>query len=144
MIDRELIERKLVLILRDLVALDPIVEQGVDHFLGDLRDQAVVERYLERMVGRMIDINYHLLTATGEPPPSDYYGSFVRLAASGILEASFAREIASAAGLRNHLVHEYDDIDPQKVFDAARRALVDVPRYGEAIRRALPASPTDQ
>jgi hypothetical protein len=29
-------------------------------------DQAVAERHLERMIGRMIDVNYHLLTECNE------------------------------------------------------------------------------
>ena len=68
--------------------------------------QAVVERYLERTIGRMIDVNFHLITGAGHAPPTDYHASFVKLADLGVLESDFARQVARAAGLRNRLVHE--------------------------------------
>ncbi len=58
-------------------------------------DQAVAERHLERMIGRM--------------------------------------RIASAAGLRNRIVHEYDEIDHDRVFEALGNALEDIPRYLSAV-----------
>ena len=42
------------------------------------------------------------------------HASFTRLAELGVLDAEFARRIARAAGLRNRLVHEYEDIDPRR------------------------------
>lgn len=103
-------------------------------YLESLRDQAMVERYLERMIGRAIDVNYHLLTASGEPPPPDYHSSFTRLAPLGVLETPFAKRVASAAGLRNRLVHDYDRIDPAKVYKALQDALDDLPSYLRQVR----------
>src|SRR5450756_654424 len=68
------------------------------------------ERYIERAVGRMIDVNYHLLTEFGQAPPPDYYQSFVQLATLGVYPAEFAARIASCAGLRNRIAHEYDAV----------------------------------
>jgi len=128
-VDRDLITRKLLLIARDLEELREIASSDVDHFRGDRRDQAVVERYLERMIGRTIDVNFHLITETGHAPPADYHASFIRLADLGVLDAEFARRIARAAGLRNRLVHEYEDIDPRRVFEALQSAFKDLPIY---------------
>ena len=51
----------------------------------------------------------------------------------GILEPVFASKIASSAGQRNRIVHDYDDIDPAKVFEAIQAALSDLPVYLKAI-----------
>jgi uncharacterized protein YutE (UPF0331/DUF86 family) len=126
-IDRELVTRKLLLIARDLEELREMAPSDAEAYINSRRDQAVVERYLERMIGRAIDVNYHLITETGHPPPSDYHASFTRLAELGVLEPAFAGRIARAAGLRNRLVHEYEDIDPRLVFQALQSALRDVP-----------------
>ena len=128
-IDPELVTRKLVLITSDLESLRSIASQGLDHYLQSRFDQAVVERYLERVVGRMIDINYHVITESGQPPPADYHASFMRLVELGLLEPEFAQRIARAAGLRNRLVHEYEEIDSRKVFEALDAALRDIPVY---------------
>lgn len=127
-IDGELVTRKLLLITRELDALREVHGHGVDAYVTSRVDQAVAERLLERVIGRMIDVNYHLLTGSGQPPPSDYHASFVQLGAS-ILPSDFARRLASSAGLRNRIVHEYDDLDPLKVFEALGAALQDVPAY---------------
>ena len=46
-----------------------------------------------------------------------------------VLDPAFARQIASAAGLRNRIAHEYEEIDESKVFDGLLAALRDIPRY---------------
>jgi uncharacterized protein YutE (UPF0331/DUF86 family) len=136
-VDPALVTRKLLLIVSDLEALRPVVQRGETAYLGSRVEQAFVERYLERIIGRMIDVNYHLLTGAGHAPPSDYYASFVRLGEIGVLEPAFARGIARAAGLRNRLVHEYEEIDAIKVFAALTDALRDIPSYVDAVNRHL-------
>jgi len=137
MIDRDLITRKLALIAADLKALAPLAAKSVDEYLRSKIDEVLVERYLERIVGRMIDVNYHLLTESGHPPPTDYYQSFTQLSKLGVLPAAFAAQIAACAGLRNRLVHEYDDIDAERVHEAAAAAVRDIPEYAKHVQRFL-------
>ena len=129
MIDSELVTRKAVLIMRDLSALEPIARKDLTTYLASPVDEVLVERYLERAIGRMIDVNYHVITESGHPPPSDYYASFVELARLGVLAPEFARRVAVCAGLRNRLVHEYDELDPTKVYEALQAACRDIPEY---------------
>jgi uncharacterized protein YutE (UPF0331/DUF86 family) len=138
-VDPALVTRKLLLIAADLDALRPAADRGLDAYLASQLEQAFVERYLERTIGRMIDVNYHLITGSGHPPPPDYHASFLRLADLGVLDPAFARDISRAAGLRNRLVHDYEGLDPVKVFDALAAALADIPRYLDQVNRYLRA-----
>lgn len=133
--DPDLVTRKMMLIASDLDVLGPIRDRGLDAYRLSVVDQAVAERYLERMIGRMIDINYHVLTGSGQPPPTDYYASFIQLGTLRVLAPAFARHIASSAGLRNRIVHEYDTLDHDRVYEAVARALHDVPVYLRAVRQ---------
>ena len=137
MIDAELVTRKMLLITRDLTGLEPIARKDVGEYLASPTDEIVAERYLERMIGRMIDINYHLITETGHAPPADYYESFAQLVRLGILEHEFATRIAACAGLRNRIVHEYDELDPRKVHEALQAALRDIPAYLDRVNDHL-------
>lgn len=137
MIDRDLVTRKMLLITRDLRALTPYAQKPVETYLASEIDEVVVERRLERIIGRMIDINYHLITQAGDPPPSDYYESFTQLARINAVPAAFASRIASCAGLRNRIVHEYDDVDPARVYEALLAAVNDVPEYLGYVHRYL-------
>lgn len=133
MIDRELVTRKIVLISGDLEELRKFDAAGLEAYLADPYKEILAERFLERMISRMIDVNYHIITGTGRTPPRDYYDSFAELGKMGILDPQFASGIARAAGLRNRIVHEYDEIEPEKVFEALRSALVDLPVYLQAV-----------
>ena len=141
MIDAELVTRKMVLIAQDLTALQPIAGKALADYLASPIDEVLVERYLERIIGRMIDVNYHLLTETGHPPPPDYYQSFLQLARLGVLDHEFAPRIAGCAGLRNRIVHEYNELDPRKVYEALQTALRDIPIYLRRIGEYLERSP---
>ncbi len=129
MIDRDLVTRKMVLITADLGTLQGIASKDRGSYLASPTDELVAERLLERMIGRMIDINFHLITEAGEAPPADYHESFTRLARLGVLERDFATRIAGSAGLRNRIVHEYDEIDPARVHEALQSAVEDIPAY---------------
>lgn len=137
MIDNDLVTRKMVLIAQDLRELEHIGRGGLDTFLGDRHAVVLAERYLERAIGRMIDINFHVLIESGQPPPSDYYASFLALGPLGVYDASFARGIAAAAGLRNRIAQEYDEIDARLLFEALVAATADVPAYLAHLRRHL-------
>lgn len=134
MIDRTLIIRKMNLIIKDLKALEPYATLSLESYLKNPIHEILTERYLERIIGRMIDINYHLITELGHPPPRDYFESFVELGRIGILQPRFARTIAHAAGLRNRIVHEYDEIDEQKVYEGLLTAMKDIPRYLKSVQ----------
>lgn len=137
MIDTELVTRKLVLIAEDLPALEELAAKPLEEYLASPIDEILAERYLERTIGRMIDVNYHLVTGGGGAPPRDYFQSFVALGEIGVLEPELARRIAACAGLRNRLVHEYDELDPEKVHEALRSAVADLPRYMDGVRSFL-------
>jgi hypothetical protein len=74
-IDRELVTRKMVLIAEDLRRLEALAAKDREAYLASEIDETLAERYLERMIGRMIDVNYHVLTESGEAPPRDYFAS---------------------------------------------------------------------
>lgn len=133
MIDPAIVDRKALLITRDLADLAPLAAKPLPEYLASTVHELVAERLLERVIGRMIDVNYHLITETGHPPPADYYASFTQLAALGVYDAEFGRRIAACTGLRNRIVHEYDDVDPRRVHEALATAIRDVATYLRAV-----------
>lgn len=82
--------------------------------------------------GREVDVNYHLITEAG-PPPADYDESLTHLTGLGVLDRDFATRRATCPGLRNRIVHEYDEIDPARVHEALQVAAKDIPAYVRAV-----------
>ena len=135
-VDSKIIKRKINLISRDLKSLKKISIIPLAKYLDSAEYEALAERYLERMVGRMIDINYHILSAE-DIMPADYYTSFIEMGKQKYLPVKLADSLANFAGLRNRLAHEYDEIDQEQVYRAAGRAIKEVPLYLEAVLKIL-------
>ena len=136
-IDKKLINRKITLINNDLRSLKSLSKLSLKTYLSKAEYEALAERYLERIIGRMIDINYHILSEKENEIPTDFYNSFVKLGRKKYLPSKLADSMADSAGLRNRLAHEYDEIDPKKVFKALESRLRDVPKYLKNIVKSL-------
>lgn len=93
MIDCALITRKMSLVLQDPPKLTDLARLPREQYVGDPIHEVVAERYLERTIGRMIDINFHLVTESGQAPPKDYYNSFLALGTLGVMTADLAKQI---------------------------------------------------
>jgi len=136
-VDKLLINRKITLIGRDLKNIDKLSKLTLVKYLSDDSYEALAERYLERIIGRMIDINFHILMVDANESPIDYYSSFIMMGAKKYLPKYFAEKIANSAGLRNRLAHEYDEIDAKKVYKAVNVSLKEVPVYLNCIIKFL-------
>lgn len=129
LIDIQLVTRKIKSINEDLARLKNYQTLSFSEYLKNDEKQMVVERLLEKIVGRLIDINYHILREEYEILPEDYYQSFIEIGKKIEISEDFAIDMAKSTGLRNALAHEYESIDPRKVYDAVSMALTDIPKY---------------
>lgn len=132
MIDEVFIKRKITFIQNELVGLEPFSNLTFDEIAADYIKQAAVERILERIINRAIDINQHLiaeLATEKTQPPFGYRDTFLRLADLGIYPKEFADEVSKSVGTRNKLIHEYDNINPKKIYSSIGDCLRDYQKY---------------
>ncbi|GIX47740.1 MAG: hypothetical protein KatS3mg131_1951 [Candidatus Tectimicrobiota bacterium] len=133
-VNKPLVRRKLGLIAEELGRLLSFRDVSLEELLGDFIRQAAVERILERIINRAIDINEHLIAelATGEEDRITrltYRDTFLMLADLGVYPRAFGESVARSVGLRNVLVHEYNTVDPAQVHSSIRSCLRDYERY---------------
>ena len=133
-INHELVERKISLILQDLEQLREMAKLDLPEYLADFRNEILAERYLERIIGRVIDINFHIIAEQTLSTPADYYSSFTQLVEFKILERDSAARYAKLVGLRNRLAHEYNGIDEKIIYEAVKHVVAELPRYLEAVK----------
>lgn len=105
MVRPELVRRKLQLIAQDLGRLVRFKDITQEELTRDDVRLAAVERLLERIVMRAIDVNEHLISelATGQEEKItrlSYRDTFLRLVDLGAYDRSFAEIICQSAGLR--------------------------------------------
>jgi uncharacterized protein YutE (UPF0331/DUF86 family) len=132
-LDRALVRRKLAAITRNLTDLIPIAELTLAEYSSERLRRKAVERLLQEVVEAAVDANLHVLRTLGADLPGDYYTTFLALGRQDVIPEELAARLAPAAGLRNRLVHEYDDIDDGLVLVAVRRSLVDFRAYVAAV-----------
>lgn len=132
MIRKDFIKRKISLIQDDLVNLTIFSKYTFDEIAADFIKQAALERMLERIINRTIDINQHLIAELAikeTPTPKDYTETFLILSKFNIYPETFAKEIAKSIGTRNKLTHEYDKVDNIAIYESVGDCLRDYHQY---------------
>jgi uncharacterized protein YutE (UPF0331/DUF86 family) len=75
----------------------------------------------------------HWLADSGADVPSGYRELFLSLVDCGVLDASLARKLAAATGLRNLVAHQYGVLDWTRIHEIASTHLDDLLGFCEAL-----------
>lgn len=129
MVDADLIRRKLSRLNMYLDRLRPIAEKSLKEYREDFYLKSTAERLIQLLVECASDINNHVVVESGKRPPEDYTSSFIRAAEVGLIDRELAERIKGAGGMRNIIVHEYMEIDDEKVHKILPLALKEFKEY---------------
>lgn len=132
MINEKFIKRKISLIQDDLAKFVDFAKYSFEEIASDYVKQAAIERFLERIINRAIDINQHLiveLATKGISAPKDYTETFMILINLNVYPKEFGKEISKSVGTRNILVHEYDKTDQKLIYNSIADCLRDYHKY---------------
>lgn len=139
MLRKNFIKRKLKLIQDDIAHLANFKKFTIDQIAHDVYKLATLERLLERVIMRAIDINEHMIAekGTGQEKITSYRDTFLSLANLKVYPKPFAEQIAKSAGLRNAIVHEYDDLDLALVHASIGQALKQYLKYCQYVLKFI-------
>lgn len=139
MLDIDFVRRKVKLIQEDLGKLDKLGQYSFEEIARDFTKMGAVERLLEKIIMRAIDINQHLITelGRGDEKIRGYEDTFYVLASLNVYSEDFAKKIAPSAGLRNRLVHEYNDTQDEIVYRSVAEAIRQYTQYCGYILKLL-------
>lgn len=126
--DKKLINRKLTNISKYLDELKDLSKKPYEVFENQGFHYST-EKLIELMVTMAIDINFHIIRELKSIPPKDYTESFKDLAKIKILPQEFANKIAGSAGLRNLLIHHYEEVDIKKLYKDLTAGIKDYEKY---------------
>ena len=127
------IERRLDKLRECLSKLEPFKSKAKSEFERDPYLRDIVERNLEVAIQCCIDVAHRIISIEEAIKPADYYEGFIILGQLHILPTDFSKEMASMAGFRNILVHEYVGIDWDEVYRNLQR-LPGLYRFSELVR----------
>lgn len=113
---KEIIINKLIKMEKYISELEKFKPGTFKEYQNDQLKRYAVERLIQLIIDLALDINNILIKKSDRYPAQDYYSSFLELIDLEILSEEFAKDIAPSTGIRNRLVHEYEEVDNKVVY----------------------------
>lgn len=113
----EQIQTKLDLLRSNLDQLQQIPQASLDEFRSDFRNVQAALHLLQTSIQALIDLAGILVARLALATPRTSHELFERLEEAGRLPPGTAARVAPIVGFRNRVVHLYDRIDEQRVFE---------------------------
>jgi uncharacterized protein YutE (UPF0331/DUF86 family) len=135
-VEPEVVRRKLLEIdeaTRHLRSWTPVT---IEQLENDQRLRWAIERGLQVAAEALFDAGAHILAAEFHDAVDEYRHIPPRLVARGVLSSATASRLKGLAGFRNVLVHEYAEIDLERVHAALER-LADLDAFVADVTRWL-------
>ena len=134
MVNLEIVRSRLETIHEMLSALQRHQKLALEDFLSNRDAQLAAEHALFVAIQSLLDLGSHILADREVRNIADYRDVILKLGQAKVLPPSFAESIADMAGFRNRLIHEYQDVDPQKIHEFIQRRLRDFEEFARHIR----------
>lgn len=126
MVDKAILGKK-VAAIRDAVArIREVLPATASEFAADRTAREIVTLNLFVALQETVSLAAHWIADEGWDVPSSYGDLFMSLAGHGVLDAALAQRLASAAGLRNLVAHQYGVLDASRVYAIASADLEDL------------------
>lgn len=134
--EKEIIENKIGSLVTLLDKLNSILKEYEKN--KELQEFLLyaAEKKAEEIVELAISVNQKLLEEKKKISIS-YYDSFIDLGAFGVFSTEELKELASTAGFRNRLAHEYLEIDEAIAIRSMRKILKMYPSYLIQVKKIL-------
>jgi len=136
-LSHSLIIKKLELIEEYRAQLMRFLEPPDAEILSSPEKYLSIERVFQLLVDAMIDINQNIIRESKLEVPDDLQSTFYPLGENSVLPPEFARELAPIVGVRNRLVHQYEEIDKKLFLKNLRKYFSHFETYRKYIGKYL-------
>lgn len=116
----------------------------MEEFVQDFRNVESAKHLLQVSIEAMIDIANHIISRGRLGHPKSYAESFGILRAEGVLTPEQVEDYSLMVKFRNRVVHLYQKIDPDQIYDILQNQLQDFTAFAEKIRLFLRDNSSDQ
>jgi uncharacterized protein YutE (UPF0331/DUF86 family) len=128
-VDQLKLRQKIHYIREQMKNLQKLKELSREKFLtGPIYTDASL-RELQVAIEAMIDICNHVVAREGWGLPKSYREGFEILTKQGVLEKEMLDTYLKMVKFRNRIVHIYDDIDSEEVYQIIQNNLGDLERF---------------
>ncbi len=140
-LDRQILAERAIAVERHLERVRRHLPAPPEHLApGTLECDAVI-LHMWQATQIVIDLATSACVRLGAGTPSSYGEAFRKLGDAGYLRPGLAARLSRAAGFRNVIVHDYEDLDLKRVDAAARKGPADLRAFLAAMRDASEPDP---
>lgn len=126
MVDSSVIIKRIGKIRKCVMALQKIhLEHTKEEFLNDDVLKAAVERNVQVAIQSVLDICNHVVADMKLEVPDEEKQAFSIMAAHQLISFELAAKLGLMAGMRNVLVHEYLEIDYDRLYEVMTHNIAD-------------------
>ncbi len=137
MLVEDKITRKLNSMQRYVGYLKSVRDRDKEALEEDYGLRSSIERNFHLAIESAIDIGEMIISEEGFERPEDYRSVFLILGRHGVLPGNFAEDFSLAAGFRNILVHAYEELDLDMLYDFLTGKLSDFDDFARHIAKYL-------
>jgi len=140
-IDPRVVTAKTEAIRKMLAGIADLPLGSYEEWTDDPRMVAAGESYLRRALEALLDLSRHLLAKGFGRAVPEYAAIADALQEETVLSPELASKLRLMARYRNRMVHFYDDISTQELFEILTEHLSDIPASLEALNQWLDSHP---
>lgn len=140
-ISRVVVADKVALVRRMLDGIRSLPLDDLSAFTRDPRMVAAADSYLRRALEALLDLARHLLAKGFGRAPAEYAEVARQLGDVNVVDATLAARLGLMARYRNRMVHFYDEITDQELFNIVTTELGDIEAVVSAVTKWLAAHP---
>jgi len=130
---------RLIADLRDWIDALPLDRR--EAFLADPMPAAAAESYVRRSLESLFDLGRHVLAKAFGDDAGEHKAVASRLGAHGVLDPDLVRRMTQMADYRNRLVHFYDEVTREDIYEICTGSIDDVAAVASAIAAWVSAHP---
>lgn len=138
-IDKKLLLKRLDELLRNITMMkEKYVGKDASWLLTDLERAYAFERVMHRAIEAILDICRHIVSAK-RLGLAEYYSDYpMRIAEANLMGSQMAASISNLAKLRNILIHEYTELNYERLLHEAGKLANELsPKFTEWLRNFL-------
>jgi uncharacterized protein YutE (UPF0331/DUF86 family) len=117
----------------NLRRLEVVHERGREEFLADEIAQAAATRWLQTSIEALVDISNHIIAREGLGVPRAYADTVQILVREGVLPPDRRDALLSMVRFRNRIVHLYDEVSSEEIWQILDHDLGDFEAFISAI-----------
>ena len=133
MVDREIVRRKIEMLIENLRKLQELAALPEDVFLEHFYYVASAKYLLQVSIEGMLDIGNHIIARERMRVPATSADVFSVLVENGFLLAENETDFRNMAKFRNRVVHLYHDVNDREIYRLLPEGLRDINVFLAAI-----------